>query len=175
MLLVVGNNFYMNKKILILLVVIIAFLNIFFYFGALYFNLKYPLYGNSSFSSNIIVFFSILISITLAFVYRKIPIAFRFLIFILCFCFIYSVSIIFFKDFYINVDKALAINYPIKNASKYYDHNDPIIKLEANNGKIYYYFQKTSLGDIEIPNNEVENIRLKKSIFDSEVLYYYIK
>ncbi|MDO3385546.1 hypothetical protein QWI17_06820, partial [Gilvimarinus sp. SDUM040013] len=78
-------------------------------------------------------------------------------------------------DFYINVDKALAINYPIKNASKYYDHNDPIIKLEANNGKIYYYFQKTSLGDIEIPNNEVENIRLKKSIFDSEVLYYYIK
>ena len=60
MLLVVGNNFYMNKKILILLVVIIAFLNIFFYFGALYFNLKYPLYGNSSFSSNIIVFFSIL-------------------------------------------------------------------------------------------------------------------
>ena len=36
-------------------------------------------------------------------------------------------------------------------------------------------FKKTSLGDIEIPNNEVENIRLKKSIFDSEVLYYYIK
>ncbi|MCA4776962.1 hypothetical protein OBK20_09770 [Empedobacter falsenii] len=165
----------MNKKILIVLVVLIGFLNILFYVGEFFFIKKYSLYGNSNFSSNIVVFFSLLISIILAFVYKKMPIVFRMLILILCFCFIYVVSIIFFKDFYVNVDKALAINYPIKNVDKFYDHNDPIVKLETNNGKIYYYFQKTTLGDIEIPNDEIKNIRLKKSIFDSEVLYDYIK
>ena len=170
------NLYKMKKKILFITLIFTILLIILSLSGKHLYEEKYILHGKIYKDNNTIIFiFSLVFSIIVSFILTKIPAIFRLITIGLLFCVMYFVSIVFLKDFYINIDKLLAKNIIINKVDKYYDNKDLIIKIETDKDEILYFYQKTSLGDKEIPSDRINTISLSKSLFNDKVIFYHFK